>query len=71
MGTSVPDGFTLPWNTTRTLGDVWRNADRDQRRRDRELVTELADGAPQVPVTPSGKIAFAGYDKTETQFRSR
>ncbi len=22
-GRAVPEGFTLPWNTTRTMADVW------------------------------------------------
>ena len=23
IGSAVPEGFSLPWNTTRTMADVW------------------------------------------------
>lgn len=66
---AVPEGFQLPWNCTRTLADVWREQAREQRKRDRQIVLEASYGAPQPTVTAAGRIAYAGYDETETQVK--
>ncbi len=58
---AVPEGFTLPWNTTVTMADVWaeqiaaqRKSWREQRARKRAKYT-----------SHSTKIPFAGFDKTD------
>ena len=66
-GEAVPEGFTLPHNTRRTMADVWADEASDQRKRDRALVRKSTYRPSHV--TPRGKIAFAGYDETEVQVR--
>ena len=71
-GTGVPEGFTLPWNTTVTMADVWSGQRAEANRikayrmnlanRDRHE-RELEDR--KTYVTSSGKKAFAGYDEAE------
>ena len=56
--TSVPPGFKLPWNTIRTMSDVWAG-----RLRPPPTPRPATQGKPKI--TPAGKIAFAGYDKFE------
>lgn len=79
-GTGVPKGFTLPWNTTRTMADALAEYDAkaEQRRiraverekarhleRQRQFVAEYQRRAILPPVTASGKLAYAGYDGDE------
>ncbi len=79
-GTSVHEGFTLPWNTTRTMSDVLAEYDAkaEQRRaqsverekklrleRQRQFVAEYQRRANLPPVTAAGKLAYAGYDGEE------
>lgn len=61
--------FRLPWNTTRTLADVWAVEDAEQRMRDRAFVRRSTYRPTNV--THRGKIRFAGYDKTEVQFKGK
>lgn len=71
---AVPGGFTLPWNTTRTMADVWaaekleaqrvRSQRMNRAKRER---SEAALAARKVYVTPAGKSAFAGYDPLERE----
>ncbi len=65
IATAVPADFVLPWNTTRTMADVWADEHRRERYRNLLMVHRAAANAPQVKITPAGKIAFAGYDRSE------
>jgi len=67
----LPQGMKgcLPWNTTRTLADVWAEQDAEQRKRDRALVRK--NTYRPTHLTKKGKIAFAGYDKREVQIGSK
>ena len=78
-GSAVPEGFTLPWNTTRTMADVWSKAIDGNARRKSELAGIRAAAAKadelerqrrfvsdyqNLPkITPRGKIAYAGAGK--------
>jgi len=74
-GTSVPAGFSLPWNTTRTMADVWaddkatarsehaRKAGLGRAQQKRQQFVE--DYQKRMNLTPRGKIPFAGYDASE------
>lgn len=75
---AVPEGFQLPWNTTRTMADVWAakaSETAEQRRLDakaREAARQrqyLADYQRRQnnagPVMVAGKVAYAGYDGDE------
>lgn len=71
-GTAVPGDFRLPWNTTRSMADVWaderREAQRIRAQRLHRVNRERHSAnleARQVYVTSAGKAAFAGYDKLE------
>jgi len=71
-GLAVPEGFSLPWNTTRTMGDVWADERREaQRIRAHRLNlvrrerSEAALADRKVYIAASGKPAFAGYDENE------
>ena len=80
-GTSVPEGFTLPWNTARTMSDVLAEYDAktEQRRaqsverekklrleRQRQFVADYQQRRANLPpVTAAGKLAYAGYDGEE------
>lgn len=68
-GRAVPAGFTMPWNVTRTMAEVWADEAVAQRKRDRAIVR--ANTYRPTLLTSKGKIAFAGFDKSEVQFRSR
>lgn len=46
---AVPDGFTLPWNTTRTMADVFREQDLA----DRRMI--LASAPVEVRMAPKSK----------------
>lgn len=72
-GTGVPAGFKLPWNTTRTMADVWAPsfeahkrgiAERTAKQRRKFVADYQRRQAERPPVTiaASGKIAYAGYD---------
>lgn len=65
IGSAVPEGFRLPHNTTRTMADVWRDEHRRERYRNLLMVHRAATNAPQVKITPAGKIAYAGYEGSE------
>jgi hypothetical protein len=71
-GTGAPEGFALPWNTTRTMGDVWADERREAQRiraqrmnRVRRERSEAALADRKVYIAASGKRAFAGYDENE------
>lgn len=67
---AVPEGFTLPWNTTRTMAEVWadeklgwqarRKAERAELRRQADAAAALSRRLAQPQITPSGKIPYAG-----------
>lgn len=66
-GRAVPSDFRLPWNTTRSMADVWGQPKVRGSSRSKEPVVRTYSAPP--PVTPRGKIAFAGYDKSESQIK--
>jgi len=47
------------------MADVWRDEAQRERYRNLLMVHRAAANAPQVKITPAGKIAFAGYDRSE------
>lgn len=53
-GTSVPEGFTLPWNTTVTMADVWAAKPELQKR------VSLAPRPRAKPERHVAKVPFAG-----------
>ena len=69
---AVPADFVLPWNTARTMADVWA----DERETERAKLAKAAETARQLAyvaeyqsrnrnaatVTPTGRVAYAGYD---------
>ena len=71
-GTAVPPDFAFPWNTARTMADVWA----DERKTERAKLAKAAETARQLAyvaeyqsrkrtaatVTPTGRVAYAGYD---------
>jgi len=71
-GTSVPEGFRMPWNTTRSMADVWAPSieahklaimERTAARRRKFVEDYQRRQAERAPViAASGKIAYAGYD---------
>lgn len=75
QGMAVPEGFRLPWNTTRTMADVWdeesaaarsehaRKAGLGRARQRRRQYVE--DYQKRMNLTSAGKVAFAGYDRSE------
>lgn len=74
-GTAVPEGFSLPWNTTRTLADAWaetraklsaagkRGAEVRAAKARKQFVEDYQE---RRKLTKAGKVAFAGYDRSET-----
>lgn len=71
-GKAVPEGFTLPWNTTVTMADVWRvsldgaarrKAERAELWRQADEAAALSRRIDRPKITPSGKIAYAGCDR--------
>lgn len=69
---AVPEGFTLPWNTTVTMADVWAaekaEANRLKASRLHRANRERREQALEhrtAYVTAAGKAAFAGYDEAE------
>lgn len=58
-GSAVPEGFTLPWNTTRTMADVWSRSERAKL--ERQELRRQADAAAKWQSV--GKIAYAGRGK--------
>lgn len=62
IGTAVPDGFTLPWNTTRSMADVW--SEWEARREDRPPKPKAPRkrGRP-VGILVSPKLKFAGREE--------
>ena len=69
IGSAVPEGFVLPWNTTRTMADVWA-AEWAARREDRPAkpqpapktnVKKMMGRPPGVLVSP--KTAYAGREE--------
>lgn len=59
-GVAVPSDFRLPWNTTRSMADVWademeKKHARTQKMSDRRL--------------PAQRPPYAGFDPSEVQFR--
>lgn len=74
-GTSVPADFSLPWNTTRTMADVFAEVTHAKLsaagRRGAEVRAAKArrqfveDYHKRRNLTSAGKIAFAGYDRSE------
>lgn len=73
LGAGVPEGFTLPWNTTRTLADCWGLVAKkyDGVTRNDGTPKRQAGGRPKLERPAPGKAKFAGHDKSEVQFRSR
>lgn len=65
IGSAVPEDFRLPHNTTRTMADVWAEEHLRERYWNVLMVLRAAANAPQVKITPAGKIAYAGYDRSE------
>ena len=75
IGSAVAEGFTLPWNTTRSLADVaadelkrklseaGRRGAEARAAKSRKQFVE--DYHKRKKLTKGGKIAFAGYDGTE------
>lgn len=74
-GTGVPADFSLPWNTTRTMADVFaedrkrvlsdagkRGAEARAAKARKQFVEEYQK---RMSLTPRGKIPFAGYDRSE------
>ena len=74
-GTSVPADFSLPWNTTRTMADVFADETHAKLsaagKRGAEVRAAKArkqfveDYQKRMGLTPRGKIPFAGYDASE------
>ena len=74
-GTGVPADFVLPWNTTRTMADVAADELKrklsDAGKRGAEARAAKArkqfveDYHKRKKLTKGGKIAFAGYDRSE------
>lgn len=70
---AVPEGFTLPWNTTRTMADVWAPQAAEVRSRAgrqsgvarRRLRDEALAATPPPAFAASGKRPFAGYDQSD------
>lgn len=75
---AVGEGFSLPWNRTVTLADVWA-AERKPRNQNSEAqrakamksvaarrVRQMVAMQAAVQRTVSGKLPFAGYDATDT-----
>lgn len=62
-GTGVPEGFTLPWNTTVTMADVWRRSldTAAKAKAEKAELRRLADAA--AGYRPVGKIPYAGRGK--------
>jgi hypothetical protein len=61
-GQSVPEGFKLPWNTTRTMADVWKLSEHE-RTVERLRLPPAKLGRPAGSRTsPSPKIAYAGRE---------
>lgn len=78
MVTDEPRGMwpaVLPWNTTRTMADVWaedkaiarsehaRKAGLGRAQQKRQQFVE--EYQKRMNLTPRGKIPFAGYDRSE------
>jgi hypothetical protein len=61
-GEAVPEGFTLPHNTTRTMADVWA----DDAKHEAAVAVAKASGSRG---GMRAKLRFAGYDQTEVQVR--
>lgn len=53
-GTAVPEGFRLPWNTTRTMAQVWTPDNR-------KTHVKKGLGRPK-GVLVSPKVAYAGRE---------
>lgn len=68
-GVAVPSDFRLPWNTTRSMAGVWAHDPRLDEHKPPKVrsAPESKEAAP--PITPQGKIAFAGYDKSEAKIK--
>lgn len=67
-GEAVPEGFTLPHNTTRTMADVW--ADEGEADREAARAAYAARSRRGVEVKAAkAKLRFAGYDPTEAKVR--
>ena len=75
VGSAVAEGFRLPHNTTRTMADVWaedrhaalsaagrRGAEARAIKASKQFVE---DYHKRRNLTSAGKIAFAGYDRSE------
>lgn len=65
-GTGVPEGFTLPWNTTVTMADA-EDRKRAMRKaldeRNKALRAELRRQADEAAGFSRTKIPYAGQDK--------
>ena len=58
-GTGVPEGFTLPWNTTRSLAEVWADdfAAEEGKRRERRREIQRRHRAKNAEIR--GQVAKA------------
>lgn len=70
-GEAVPEGFTLPHNTTRTMADVWGFTKQHDglTTLDGHVKPQLGGRPKSLPIG-GGKKPFAGYDKSEVQVRN-
>lgn len=65
-GRAVREGFALPWNTTRSLADVWADevlAARIKRRQDKER-SYVREEARDV-ANAGNRVRYAGHDRME------
>ena len=66
---AVPEGFTLPWNTTRTMADVFAERSERQAKAARETVAKAREIFVRERegkcLTIDGRARYAGFDIEE------
>lgn len=61
LGTAVPEGFTLPWNRTVTMADVWADKIADHRKTRREQYARKR----AKHLRHEMRIRYAGYEEAD------